>query len=116
MESEALKQLVINALEDVKGKHIACIDVSALTNITDHMIIVSGTSNRHVRSLADHVVTKAKEQGLRPIGVEGEELSEWILVDLGDVVVHAMLPKAREFYDLESLWTSYPDAQITVAP
>jgi ribosome-associated protein len=115
MESKALKQLVIDALEDVKGKDITCIDVSALTNITDHMVIVSGTSNRHVKSLADNVVTKAKERGCRPIGVEGDDVAEWILVDLGDVVVHAMLPKTREFYDLERLWTSYPDTQVTAS-
>jgi ribosome-associated protein len=115
MESEALKQLVVDALEDVKGKDIKCIDVSALTNVTDHMIIVSGTSNRHLKSLADSVVTKAKEQGCHLIGVEGEgeEQTDWILVDLGDVVVHVMLPKTREFYDLEHLWTAYADTKAT---
>lgn len=116
MKSEALKQLVIDALEDVKGKDITCIDVSALTQVTDHMVIVSGTSNRHLKSLADNVVTKAKEQGCHLVGLEGEELADWILVDLGDVVVHVMLPKAREFYDLEHLWASYTDSKTVNSP
>jgi ribosome-associated protein len=105
-----LKQIVVDALEDIKGRDITCLDVTQLTNITDHMVIVSGTSNRHVKSLADNVVSKAKEHGFCPIGVEGENPAEWILVDLGDVVVHVMLPNTRQFYDLERLWTAYPEA------
>lgn len=116
MNSEALKQLVVDALEDIKGKDITCMDVSALTQVTDYMVIVSGTSNRHLKSLADNVVDKAKEQGCHLLGIEGEEAADWILVDLGDVVVHVMLPKTREFYDLERLWSSYSDTSAVVSP
>ncbi|RRJ83564.1 ribosome silencing factor [Aestuariirhabdus litorea] len=104
MQSEQLKDLVIESLENMKGKEITCLDVRELTDITDYMIIVSGTSNRHVKSLADAVVEDAKKQGIRPLGSEGEAGSEWVLVDLDEVVVHVMLPATRQFYDLERLW------------
>ncbi|MGI0117855.1 ribosome silencing factor [Zooshikella sp. RANM57] len=104
MQSDELKQVVISALEDLKGNDITCLDVKNLTSVTDHMIIASGTSNRHVKSLADNVIEKAKANGVRPIGVEGEDGAEWVLVDLGDVVTHIMLPSTRQFFDLERLW------------
>ena len=104
MQSEALKNLVLESIEEMKGNDITCLDVSELTSVTDHMIIVSGTSNRHVKSVADGVVEKCKKEGVRPLGTEGTSTSEWVLVDLGDVVVHVMLPAARAFYDLERLW------------
>ena len=104
MYSEQLKQLVVDTLEDMKGNDITCIEVKGMTSVTDHMIIVSGTSNRHIKSLADSVIEKAKENGVRPLGVEGQESAEWVLVDLGDVVTHIMLPATRQFYDLERLW------------
>lgn len=104
MRSEELKQLVVKAIEEVKGNDITCLNVSEQTSVTDHMIIACGTSNRHVKSLADNVVDQCKKNGLRPLGVEGEDKSEWVLVDLGDVVVHLMLPATRQFYDLERLW------------
>ena len=104
METKNLIDLVINALEDLKGQDIEVLDVSDMTTITDAMVIVSGTSNRHVRSLADHVVMKAKQSGHQPLGVEGEQQGDWILVDLNDVLVHVMLPRARDFYNLEKLW------------
>ena len=78
--------------------------VADLTSVTDHMVIACGTSNRHVKSLADNVIDKCKKQGIRPLGIEGTEKSEWVLVDLGDVVAHIMLPATRQFYDLERLW------------
>jgi ribosome-associated protein len=92
------------ALEDVKAQNIVEIDVRGMTNMADTIIIASGTSTRHVKALADNVAEEAKKAGFRPIGVEGERDAEWILVDLGYVIVHTMLPTARNFYDLESLW------------
>jgi ribosome-associated protein len=104
MQIEELKQLVIKAIEDLKGENIVELDVSGKTSVTDLMIIVSGTSSRHVKSIADNVVEEAKKAGVRPLGVEGETQAEWVLVDLGDIVVHVMQPHVREFYDLERLW------------
>lgn len=100
--------LVINALEELKAQKITELDVRDMTSMADHMVIASGTSNRHVKALADNVVDAAKEAGHPPIGSEGEDTGEWILVDLGDVIVHLMLPATREFYDLERLWRN-PD-------
>ncbi|WP_281645122.1 ribosome silencing factor [Parendozoicomonas sp. Alg238-R29] len=104
MQSNELKNLVVGTLEETKGKDITVLDVSDKTDVTDAMIIVSGTSSRHVKSLADNLVKTCKEAGVMPLGVEGEEQAEWVLVDLGDVVVHLMMPSARQFYDLERLW------------
>lgn len=104
MQTEQLKALAIEALEDLKGLDITCIDVGELTSVTDTLVIATGKSNRHVKSLADSVIVKSKEQGVRPLGSEGQESGEWVLVDLGSVVVHVMLPTARQFYDLEGLW------------
>jgi len=104
MQAEQIKDVVIGALEDLKADNINVLDVKARTSVTDFMVIASGTSSRHVKSLADNVVSDVKEQGLKPVGVEGESSSDWILVDLGSVVVHVMLPAARTFYDLEKFW------------
>jgi ribosome-associated protein len=112
MEIEQLKQLVIDALEDLKGKDIKIVDVRGKSSITDIMVIVSGTSDRHLKSLATSVITKAKQAGVQPLGVEGENSGEWVLVDLGDVVVHVMMPAIRDFYNLEKLWeTSGPEQE-----
>ena len=97
-------KVVQNALEDIKAINVTVLDVRELTDIADTLIIASGTSDRHVRSIADRVVEFAKKAGFRPLGVEGERDGEWVLVDLQDVIVHIMLPKVREFYRLESLW------------
>jgi ribosome-associated protein len=99
-----LIEATLAALDDLKAKDILVLDVRGLTPITDTMIICTGTSNRHVRSLAQHVVEKAKEAGFRPLGMEGAEEAEWVLVDLGDAVVHVMQTQARAFYQLEKLW------------
>ncbi|MEQ8514286.1 MAG: ribosome silencing factor, partial [Chromatocurvus sp.] len=99
-----LKALVVDALEDLKAVNLASIDVRGLTDVMDWMIVASGNSNRHVKSLADNVSVEAKGAGFMPLGVEGMDAGEWVLVDLGDVVAHIMLPATRDFYDLERLW------------
>ncbi|HVF34212.1 MAG TPA: ribosome silencing factor [Candidatus Saccharimonadia bacterium] len=96
---------MLDALEDLKAKDVREIDVRGKTSITDLLVVASGTSTRHVKSIADEVVKFAKRAGVLPIGVEGEREAEWVLVDLGDIVVHVMLPRIREFYGLERLWT-----------
>lgn len=110
MESEALKSLVLEALDDLKAVNPVELDVSGLTDVMDYLVVASGTSNRHVKSLADNVCMEAKKAGVRPLGVEGEQAAEWVLVDFGDVVVHVMLPATRDFYDLERLWQAPPAA------
>ncbi|EEH67292.1 iojap-like protein [Acinetobacter sp. ATCC 27244] len=100
----ACLKVVHEALTDVKAKDILELDVSSISNVADAIVIASGTSTRHVKALADNVADEARKAGFRPIGVEGERDAEWILIDLGHVVVHVMLPTARKFYDLESLW------------
>jgi ribosome silencing factor RsfS/YbeB/iojap len=113
--SDRLRTLVRNALEDLKAKDIQEIDVRGKSSVTDLMVVVSGTSSRHVKSIADEVVKKAKQASLPPIGVEGQREGEWVLVDLGDVIVHVMLPRTREFYGLERLWTVGDDMPATLA-
>jgi ribosome-associated protein len=108
MKISPLGKLVVDAIEDIKGLDIKVLDVAALTTITDHMVIATGTSNRHVKSIADNVIARAKEAGYRPLGVEGIDAGEWVLVDLGDVVVHAMQAQTRMFYQLEKLWDVPP--------
>lgn len=98
--------LVIDALEDLKAQAITVMTVEHLTEITERMIIADATSKRHVKALADKLGAKAKEAGLMPLGREGDKDSDWTLVDLGAIVVHIMTPQAREFYDLEGLWSS----------
>jgi ribosome-associated protein len=100
-----LRQHVISALDELKAKDVREIDVRGKTSIADLLVIASGTSARHVKSIADEVVKFAKQAGVMPLGVEGEQEAEWVLVDLGDVIVHVMLPRIREFYGLERLWT-----------
>ena len=100
-----LRKTVVAALEELKAKDIREIDVRGKTSIADLLVIASGTSARHVKSIADEVVKFAKKAGVMPLGVEGEQEAEWVLVDLGDVIVHVMLPRIREFYGLERLWT-----------
>ena len=113
MESEALKKLVIEALEDVKGIDIRSIDVRDKTSITDVMVIASGNSTRQVKALADSVLEHCKQAGVSVFGSEGIQTGEWALVDLGDVVVHIMQPSIRDFYNLEKLWgDESPASQI----
>jgi ribosome-associated protein len=99
-----LVQVVEGALDEMKAVNVRVLDVHKLTDIADTMIIASGNSDRHVRSIADRIIEHAKKAGFRPMGVEGERDGEWVLVDLQDIIVHIMLPRVREFYRLESLW------------
>ena len=99
-----LQETVTAALDDMKAVNVKVLDVRGLTDIADTMVIASGNSDRHVRSIADNVARKAKEAGYRPLGTEGARDGEWVLVDLTDILVHVMLPRVREFYGLESLW------------
>ena len=107
---QACLKVVHEALEDVKAKDILALDVSSISNVADAIVIASGTSTRHIKALADNVAEEARKAGFRPLGVEGERDAEWILIDLGFVVVHVMLPTARKFYDLESLWRAKPES------
>ena len=100
-----LLECVRKATEELKAKDLVEIDVIGKSSVADYMVIASGTSSRHVKSIADEVVKFAKQLGVMPLGVEGEREAEWVLVDLGDVIVHVMLPRVREFYALERLWT-----------
>jgi ribosome-associated protein len=104
MNPEEIRDMAVSALEDMKGVDIVTMDVRTLTNIADYMIICTGRSSRHLKGLADSVSIKAKAMGVSRVRVEGERDSEWILVDLGDVVVHVMLAATRTFYSLEDLW------------
>lgn len=105
MQTNELLTIVIAALEDLKAIDIKVLNVEDLTSITDKMVICSGRSTRHVKSIADNVVTAIKAKGLSPLGLEGLQESEWVLVDLGDIIIHVMLPDIREYYHLEKLWT-----------
>ena len=100
----SLKTVVIDALDDMKALDVKFLDVRGLTDIADFMVIASGTSDRHVRSVAQRVVEKAKLAGFRPHGVEGQQDGDWVLIDLNEMIVHVMLPRVREFYGLEKLW------------
>jgi|TARA_B110001450_G_C17551517_1_gene452874 ribosome-associated protein len=110
-----LTEIVVNALEDVKALDIALIDVRGLTDIMDTMVVASGNSSRQVKALANNLVVDAKRAGYTPIGVEGDDTSEWILVDFGDLVAHIMLPATRQLYDLERLW-SLPTESVAETP
>ena len=99
-----LRDVVLGALAELKAVDVKALDVRGLTDITDTMVVASGTSDRHVKSIADRVVLRCKEAGFRPFGLEGERDGEWVLLDLQDVVLHVMLPRVREFYALEKLW------------
>ncbi|MCZ6487144.1 MAG: ribosome silencing factor [Gammaproteobacteria bacterium] len=104
LQAEAIKKVALQALEELKAENIQVIDVRIQASFTDYMIFASGKSSRHVKSIAGEVIDAAKLAKMPPLGVEGEDVGEWVLVDLGDVVVHVMLPDTRLFYDLEKLW------------
>lgn len=102
--TDELRQLVLAALEDFKAIDVQVIDVSEQNPLTDFFVIASGNSSRHIKSMAENLVVKAKAAGCQPLGIEGREQAEWVLVDLNDVIVHLMLPQTRAFYNLEKLW------------
>jgi len=104
MQAEQLKDFVVAQLEEIKAKDISILDVANKTSIADFLVICSGTSTRHVKSIATQLVKALKENDLAPLGVEGEEAAEWILVDCGDVIAHIMMPQTRDYYQLEKLW------------
>lgn len=116
MEAPELQKIVVDALEDIKGRDIEIIDTRALSSLFDAIVVASGDSNRQVRALARNVEEKVREAGGEVISVEGADNGEWVLVDLGAVVVHVMQPAVRAYYDLEDLWTSTPAARQRVAP
>lgn len=105
MQTETLLALVEGELNERKALNLTVLDVRDKTSFTDYMIVVTGTSNRHIKALCDYVEIKVKENGVMPLGVEGDMTSDWVLLDLGDVIVHAMTQEAREYYQLEKLWT-----------
>ena len=105
LQVEALRKLALTALEELKAQDVRQIDVRPRASLTDYMIFASGSSTRHVGAIADAVIDSAREQGCPALGVEGAEIGEWVLVDLGDVIVHIMLPDVRRYYELENLWS-----------
>ncbi|OUS12486.1 ribosome silencing factor [Gammaproteobacteria bacterium 53_120_T64] len=110
--SSDIYKIVIAALDDIKGQDLVTIDVRELSDITDTMIVVSGASNRQVKALAQNTVEEGKRAGFQPIGVEGMDEGEWVLVDFGDLIVHVMQPKTRAFYELEKLWSLRPNSAV----
>ncbi|MBL1278260.1 MAG: ribosome silencing factor [Ectothiorhodospiraceae bacterium] len=112
MKVEELTHLVFETLDDLKAVDVRILDVREKTNVTDVMVVATGTSARHVKSLASNVIDEAKKKGVPPIGFEGEETGEWVLVDLGDVVVHVFQAEVRDFYQLERLWETEPAADV----
>ena len=104
MQGTELKDFIAAQLEEIKAKEITVIDIAGKSTIADFMVICSGTSSRHVKSIAIMLIKELKSRGLPPIGVEGEDVSEWVLVDSGDVIVHIMMPTTRDYYQLEKLW------------
>lgn len=104
MQAKELREFVIDKIDDLKGRDVQILDVHDKTDVVDYMIICSASSKTHVKSIAEHVATEAKHAGIPPIGVEGGEQSDWVLVDLGDVVIHVMQDSIRDFYQLEKLW------------
>jgi len=112
MQATELKALVLDALDQLKAVDVVVLDVAQHSGFTDFMVVATGTSNRQVKALADNLVRRCREHGVRPLGVEGEQAAEWVLVDLGDVVVHIMQPQIRAFYNLEKLWSLAENAGI----
>lgn len=111
MTENTLTEIAIHALEDVKGIDIVHLDVTEMTDVADHLVIATGSSSRQVKALANNVIEEAKKAGHTVHGTEGDDVSDWVLIDLVDVVVHVMTPESREFYDLERLWSVTSNAR-----
>ncbi len=109
MNADRLVEFICHELDEMKANEVVRLDVRRLTSITDYLVIASGNSTRHVKAIADHLVEQSKKAGIMPLGVEGEQAAEWVLVDLGDVIAHIMLPETRDFYQLEKLWSAPPE-------
>ncbi|RJG51233.1 ribosome silencing factor [Motilimonas pumila] len=105
MQADELRSFAIDKIEDMKGRDLVVLDVSSKSNMTDYLIVCSGNSKRHVISIAENVALEAKRAGKKPLGIEGNDTGEWVLVDLGDVIVHVMQDETRDFYQLEKLWS-----------
>ena len=114
LSTDQLQQLVVSSLEDFKAIDIMVIDVSGKSPLTERLVIASGNSTRHVKSMSENLVVKAKAEGCLPLGVEGAREGEWVLVDLNDVIVHLMIPQTRAFYNLEKLWEASADRRSGV--
>lgn len=108
MNSEKILKVVANALDDIKAKDIITLNVKGLTSITDVIIVCSGTSTRHVKAIKDRILEYSAKEKIKPLGVEGEQEGEWVLVDLNEVIIHIMMPEIRSFYQLEKLWDIEP--------
>ena len=104
MQSKETQELIYKVIEDAKGQDIRVLDVRDISDIADYMIVASGTSSRHVSSVADRIVDELRDHGCRPIGIEGKQGGDWVLIDFGDVIAHIMRPQIRDFYNLEKLW------------
>jgi len=115
LTTDQLQQLVVTSLDDFKASDITVIDVSGKSPLTERLVVASGNSTRHVKSMADNLIVKAKAAGNPPLGVEGAREGEWVLVDLNDVIVHLMLPQTRAFYNLEKLWEASADHRSGVS-
>ncbi len=105
MQAEKLLKIVLDELDERKGLQIITLDVRDKTSFTDYMVLVTGTSNRHLMSMCENVTAKVEENGVKPLGLEGDPSSDWVLLDIGDVIVQAMTAQARDFYQLEKLWS-----------
>ena len=116
MELDALKALTLEAIEDVKAFDIKMIDVQGRNSLTDVLIFASARSDRQAKAIANNVIEKSKQAGVQPIGVEGMQTGDWVLVDLGDIVVHVMLPQVRDFYNIEKLWDMDETSETVVKP
>ncbi len=116
MQAEAALKIVRDVLDERKGQFITTLDVRDKTSFTDYMVLVTGTSTRHIQSLCDHVVAKLAEHGVTPLGLEGGMNADWVLLDLGDVIVHAMTAQARALYQLEKLWSIEPNTRQEATP